>query len=239
VLDHVTLRVADYRRSRAFYDGALGPLGLELGWADEEGRIAEWGDLSIAQDDRPMTRNAHVALRARSPESVERFHAAAIAGGGRDNGAPGPRPQYGPDYFAAYVLDLDGTNVEAVVRDDGPPIDHVSLRVRSLDASFGFYAGVAPAIGWAAGHAGEGYASFHGASASVWLIQDGRPTEHLHLAFAADDRATVDRFHAAALASGGRDNGGPGERPHYHSGYYGAFALDPDGNNVEAVFHGR
>jgi catechol 2,3-dioxygenase-like lactoylglutathione lyase family enzyme len=66
----------------------------------------------------------------------------------------------------------------------------------------------------------------------------GKPTGRVHLAFQAKDRATVDRFHAAVLAAGGRDNGAPGMRP-YHPGYYAAFALDPDGNNVEAVFHGR
>jgi catechol 2,3-dioxygenase-like lactoylglutathione lyase family enzyme len=62
-------------------------------------------------------------------------------------------------------------------------------------------------------------------------------TTGLHLAFQAPDREAVRRFHAAALAAGGRDNGGPGERQ-YHPGYYGAFVLDPDGNNVEAVYHG-
>ena len=64
-------------------------------------------------------------------------------------------------------------------------------------------------------------------------------TENVHLAFPASDRATVDAFHRAALEAGFRDNGAPGERPHYHSGYYGAFVLDPDGNNIEAVFHDR
>ena len=65
------------------------------------------------------------------------------------------------------------------------------------------------------------------------------PSTPVHLAFAAPDRATVDAFHAAALAAGGRDNGAPGLRPRYHAGYYAAFALDPDANNVEAVFHDR
>jgi len=60
---------------------------------------------------------------------------------------------------------------------------------------------------------------------------------HPRLAFAAADRATVDAFHEAAIAAGGRDNGGPGLRPEYHSSYYGAFVLDPDGNNIEAVCH--
>ena len=75
---------------------------------------------------------------------------------------------------------------------------------------------------------------------SFTLIRDERPlTEHVHLAFAAQDDATVRAFHAAALAAGYEDNGGPGERPVYHPGYYGAFVLDPDGHNVEVVNHNR
>jgi catechol 2,3-dioxygenase-like lactoylglutathione lyase family enzyme len=72
------------------------------------------------------------------------------------------------------------------------------------------------------------------------LVADGRPpTENLHLAFPAPDDETVAEFHRAATAGGYRDNGGPGERPIYHPGYFGAFVLDPDGNNVEAVNHNR
>ena len=69
-----------------------------------------------------------------------------------------------------------------------------------------------------------------------WL-QAGTPTR-CHVSFRADNEQEVQRFHAAALAAGGADNGAPGPRPHYHQNYYGAFALDPDGNNVEAVYHG-
>ena len=71
----------------------------------------------------------------------------------------------------------------------------------------------------------------------LFVSSDGPATADLHFAFQAPDRETVDRFHEAALAAGGRDNGAPGERS-YHPGYYAAFVLDPDGNNVEAVFHG-
>jgi catechol 2,3-dioxygenase-like lactoylglutathione lyase family enzyme len=74
----------------------------------------------------------------------------------------------------------------------------------------------------------------------VWpgvLRAQGRPTGRCHLAFQAKDRAMVEAFHKAGLAAGGTDNGAPGERP-YHPGYYAAFLLDPDGNNIEAVFHG-
>jgi len=71
-----------------------------------------------------------------------------------------------------------------------------------------------------------------------WLGNGGTASQGVHVAFACASRAQVDAFHAAALAAGGRDNGAPGLRPHYHPGYYAAFVLDPDGNNIEAVFHG-
>src|SRR5437870_3164064 len=76
----------------------------------------------------------------------------------------------------------------------------------------------------------------HGGSFSLVA---GSPTRGLHVAFAASDDATVDAFHGAALAAGYRTNGPPGERPHYHPGYYAAFVLDPDGNNIELVNHNR
>lgn len=71
-----------------------------------------------------------------------------------------------------------------------------------------------------------------------WIGSGAPATGTCHVALTAPDRAAVDAFHRAALAAGGRDNGAPGLRPHYHPGYYGAFALDPDGNNIEAVHHG-
>jgi catechol 2,3-dioxygenase-like lactoylglutathione lyase family enzyme len=81
---------------------------------------------------------------------------------------------------------------------------------------------------------------FTGEDYSFSLIDDGRPlTEHVHFAFAAREDATVRAFHAAALAAGYEDHGGPGERAVYHPGYYGAFVLDPDGHNVEVVNHNR
>jgi catechol 2,3-dioxygenase-like lactoylglutathione lyase family enzyme len=76
-------------------------------------------------------------------------------------------------------------------------------------------------------------------SGSFSVLAGEEPTEHLHLAFPATDNATVDRFHRDATAAGYRDNGPPGERAIYHEGYYGAYVLDPDGNNVEVVNHNR
>jgi len=70
-----------------------------------------------------------------------------------------------------------------------------------------------------------------------WIAENGKTTPHMHFAFKAATRAEVDAFYTAALAAGGRDNGPPGLRPHYHANYYGAFVLDPDGHNIEAVCH--
>lgn len=113
----------------------------------------------------------------------------------------------------------------------GRMIDHLHLKVRDLAAAGRFYRAAAEVIGVPILVAED-----HILMDELW-IDVGEPHSHVHLAFQAKDRATVDRFHAAVLAAGGTDNGGPGERP-YHPGYYGAFALDPDGNNVEAVHHG-
>ena len=114
----------------------------------------------------------------------------------------------------------------------GRTLDHVHLRVRDLDASRRFYEAALGALGREV-RVGDGFF----ASDELWVTADGPPTSGLHLALQADGEDAVRRFHEAALAAGGTDNGGPGERS-YHPGYYAAYALDPDGNNVEAVFHG-
>ena len=116
-------------------------------------------------------------------------------------------------------------------RHRGRLIDHLHLRVRDLEAARRFYKGVLAVIGVPVEDGPS-----HFVIDELW-VDEGEPLSHIHLAFQAPDRATVDRFHAAALAAGGRDNGAPGERS-YHPGYYAAFALDPDGNNIEAVHHG-
>jgi catechol 2,3-dioxygenase-like lactoylglutathione lyase family enzyme len=115
----------------------------------------------------------------------------------------------------------------------GRLIDHIQLVVRDLAASKRFYSAVFDVLEVPIG--GEGGGFFW---ADELFISQGEPlTGRTHLAFQARDRAMVDRFHKAALAAGGRDNGAPGERE-YHPGYYAAFVLDPDGNNIEAVWHG-
>jgi catechol 2,3-dioxygenase-like lactoylglutathione lyase family enzyme len=122
----------------------------------------------------------------------------------------------------------------------GRLIDHVQLVVRDLAASQTFYAAVFEVLGVPMGGTGDSYfwADELFVSTADSPAAAGELTGRHHLAFQAGDRATVDAFHKAALANGGKDNGAPGERP-YHPGYYAAFVLDPDGNNIEAVYHGQ
>jgi catechol 2,3-dioxygenase-like lactoylglutathione lyase family enzyme len=115
----------------------------------------------------------------------------------------------------------------------GRLLDHVHLRVRDLELSKRFYSSVLEPLGLGLTGEGDGWFSVD----ELFVSDDGTPTSGLHLAFQARDRETVDRFHAAALEAGWRDNGAPGERA-YHRGYYAAYVLDPDGTNVEAVYHG-
>jgi catechol 2,3-dioxygenase-like lactoylglutathione lyase family enzyme len=117
-------------------------------------------------------------------------------------------------------------------------IDHVSLEVADYDRSKSFYAEALGPLGYELVMEFDGKVGGFGVKGKpdFWLI-GGTPSGRTHIAFASPDRATVDAFHAAALAAGGKDNGQPGLRPHYHEHYYGAYAHDPDGNNVEAVCH--
>jgi catechol 2,3-dioxygenase-like lactoylglutathione lyase family enzyme len=129
-------------------------------------------------------------------------------------------------------------------------IDHVAIRVSDLAASRRFYEAVLGPLGMnaldtvdAASAQGEGVAFGRPGADDFWIHAPkgepgrDRPTTGLHLAFRAADADQVRAFHAAGVASGGRDIGAPGPRPEYSEGYYGAFLLDPDGNNVEAVWH--
>jgi catechol 2,3-dioxygenase-like lactoylglutathione lyase family enzyme len=121
MLDHLGLEVSDLERSRAFYEAALAPLGVTVVMEFEGmcgfGKETERGPRPyfwLAARGRPAVSGVHVAFGARTSEQVDAFHAAALAAGGTDNGAPGPRPVYHPGYYGAFVLDPDGNNVEAV-----------------------------------------------------------------------------------------------------------------------------
>ncbi len=121
----------------------------------------------------------------------------------------------------------------------GRLIDHVHLVVRDIEASKRFYRAVLGVLGRDFQYDAEDAFSCDELFVSAGSVVGDHSTgpHRVHLAFQVPDRETVGRFHEAGLAAGGRDNGAPGERP-YHPGYYGAFVLDPDGNNIEAVHHG-
>jgi catechol 2,3-dioxygenase-like lactoylglutathione lyase family enzyme len=239
MFDHVTIRVSDLEDSRRFYRTLLGrePKGEEF---------LEWDDFGIAQadEDNPVARNLHVGFAAPSREEVDAFWRRGVEAGYPSDGEPGLRPQYHPNYYGGFLLDPDGNSVEACTgfRDDvgGPPIDHLWLGVRDLAASRRFWETVAPVLSLDVTDDREGRFHVWADDRSFALVAHGRPpTENVHLAFPVTDDETVAEFHRVATAAGYRDNGSPGERPQYHAGYFGAFVLDPDGHNVEAVNHKR
>jgi catechol 2,3-dioxygenase-like lactoylglutathione lyase family enzyme len=129
MLDHVSIPVRDSKRAAAFYDAVLAAVGLrrvkEVGGAIGYGREPGWPMFWLEPDLRPDTGKSaragiglHISFRASSRAEVHAFHAAALAHGGRDAGAPGPRPQYASGFYGAFAFDPDGFKVEAVVRED-------------------------------------------------------------------------------------------------------------------------
>jgi catechol 2,3-dioxygenase-like lactoylglutathione lyase family enzyme len=237
MFDHVTIRVADRGASERFYETVLSTLGIERTHSDDD--LAEWDVFSLAAG-RAVTRRLHIGFRAPSRAEVDAFWRAGVDAGYRDDGAPGPRPQYTEDYYGGFLLDPDGNSAEAVHHGDmrGGMVDHLWIRVADVEASARFYETIAPRAGLEVRRLRPRHVQCVGAAGTFSLVS-GTPTEHAHLAFPAADDATVDAFHRAAAAAGYRDNGAPGERPEYHPGYYAAYVLDPDGNNVEVVNHNR
>ena len=243
--DHVEIHVSDRAASRRFYDTVLAPLGVEQTARFDE--VEEWRDFGIvdAGSEHPLTRHLHAAFAAPSRDHVDSFWRAGVDAGYRSDGEPGPRPQYDPGYYGAFLLDPDGNSAEAVVghrtEPGGSMIDHLWIRVADPDASRRFWETVAPALRVRVReHGYRGLVSVARDNRHFALVHDGRPrTESVHLAFPVPTDEAVADFHRLAVAAGYRDNGPPGERPQYHPGYVGAFVLDPDGHNIEAVNHNR
>jgi catechol 2,3-dioxygenase-like lactoylglutathione lyase family enzyme len=242
VFDHVMIRASDRPASEKFYDTVLNAIGVEKNYSDAS--FAEWRDFALtAADGRtPPTRGLHIAFLAATHADVDAFWRAGTERGYESDGEPGPRPEYGPDYYGAFLLDPDGNSAEAVNHDSvhtGGIIDHLWIRVADLVAAKAFYDTVAPHVGIAPSADEPDRAQFRGPGGGSLSLVAGVPTVHVHMAFPVNDDDAVRAFHAAAMAAGYVDNGAPGERAGYHPGYYAAFALDPDGHNVEAVNHHR
>jgi catechol 2,3-dioxygenase-like lactoylglutathione lyase family enzyme len=242
VFDHVTIRVSDRPAALRFYETVLRTLGIQQTSNDDE--FLEWDDFSLAaaDADNPPTRRLHIGFAAPSRGHVDAFWRAGTDAGYESDGEPGPRPQYSDDYYGAFLLDPDGNSVEAVHHGslrNGGNVDHLWIRVSDIEAATQFYETVGPAAGFRVGTELADRTQFACVSGSFSVVAAAEPSENVHLAFTATDDETVDRFHRDATGAGYRDNGAPGERTIYHPGYYGAYVLDPDGNNIEVVNHNR
>src|SRR3954471_13154362 len=221
MFDHVTIRVTDRVASKRFYDTVLVPLGIDRTY--QTGTFSEWQDFQLTgvDDANEPTRRLHVGFAAPTREQVDEFWRAGTEAGYVDDGPPGPRPDYGSDYYGAFLLDPDGNSAEAVHHGDlrrGGIVDHLWIRVADVAAAKRFYERIAPHAGLRLGGDEPGHAQFAGSTGSFSLVAGDEPTEQVHMAFPAGDDAVVQAFHEAATAAGYRDNGAPGERPEYHPG---------------------
>jgi catechol 2,3-dioxygenase-like lactoylglutathione lyase family enzyme len=240
VFDHVAIRVLDFDASGQFYRLALGEPRFDDGSA-----FTAWGNFIVARasEERPAAKGLHVGFGARERTEVDSWWERLTGAGYVSDGEPGVRPWYHESYYGAFVLDPDGNSVEYVhhhnVNAEASVIDHLWLRTPSVENAKRFYETIAPAVGLRLVHDEPDRVRFTDGVGSFSFVQGHEPTENVHLAFGVNSRAAVDEFHRLATSAGHRDNGTPGERSDYHPGYYGAFVLDPDGHNVEAVFHDR
>jgi catechol 2,3-dioxygenase-like lactoylglutathione lyase family enzyme len=242
MFDHVTLRVPDLADATRAFATVLDE--LEIKQTTGTPSFSVWGNFALTQTDEehPIARRVHIAFIAPTPGHVDRFARAGVDAGFADDGPAGLRPQYAGDYYAAFLKDGAGNSFEAVYREGERPrgnIDHVAIRVDDVEASTAFYSTIGAAAGLTIRRQTADRATFSvGASDGSFLVIAGEPSQNIHVAFSGGED-DVRRFHADATAAGYRSNGEPGERPRYHDGYYAAFVLDPDGNNIEVVDHHR
>ena len=263
MFSHFTLGSNDLKRSRNFYEPVMAALGQTLLEASMEQGYLMFGPadgrhphlfLCRPFDGLPATwgNGFHIAFNTADQATVEGFHGAALANGGLDEGAPGLRRHYAADYYAAYVRDPDGNKLQAVCYLDGrragstgDVISHITLGHGDLERERAFYAAVLGVLGIdeiaEEGDATSVAYGLGGSELPVVYIQeafDGRPAtwgNGTHTAFSASTREAVRRFHAEALAHGGRCAGAPGVRPQYSENYYAAYVYDAVGNKLQAV----
>lgn len=210
MFEHVTIRVSDRAASELFYDTVLPAIGIERTAAAEA--FTEWGDfrLTTAGADDEVTRGLHIGFRATTTELVDAFWNAGVEEGFRDDGEPGPRTIYGPDYYGGFLLDPDDNSAEAAhhagLRTTGA-IDHLWIRVAEIEEAKAFYKTIAPVAGFRLKTEDDDLARYTSGDGSFTIIQGVPRTENVHMTFAA----SVDPFQTT----------------------------DPDGNTIEFVNHNR
>ena len=242
MFDHVTIRVADRAASERFYNTVLRPLAIDQSYRTTHSPSGDSSSWHAADADNPATQRLHVALRPASRDHVDEFWRAGTEAGYAERRPARSGPEYGEDYYGAFLLDPDGNSAEAV--HGAKPnrtgvIDHLWIRVADVGEAKAFYETIAPHAGILLDTDTPERAQFRGPAGGSFSLVAGTPTEHVHMAFGTDDDGHVHRFHQAATDAGYTSNGEPGERPQYHPGYYAAFVFDPDGNNIEVVNHHR
>ena len=231
MFDHVGIGGSDLAASERFYRTVLSVLGVEPSHADAE--LVEWEDWAIGPTDRehPVTRGLHVGFRAPSREAVHAFWQAGIDAGSATTARPA-LADLQTRLLRRLLLDPDGNSAEAVHTKRENPVsdgrvDHLWIRVATPPRPSASTRR-SPRTRAADRRGQPDHVQLVGENFSFSLIDDKRPlTEHVHFAFPAQDDATVRAFHAAALAAGYEDHGGPGERAVFHPGYYGAYRAGP------------
>ena len=185
MFERVTVHASSLHESERFYATVLSVLGFEH-------EALRWGHFSLgeASADAPVTRRLHIGFAAGSRADVDRFHETGVRAGYRDDGAPGPRPEYGPDYYGGFLLDPDGNSAEAVFHDRTQPertIDHLWIRVADVAASRAFYL----EHGFELGSDEPERVQFRDPANGSFSLVAGAPTEHASMAFRMGPEATL------------------------------------------------
>jgi catechol 2,3-dioxygenase-like lactoylglutathione lyase family enzyme len=242
MFDHITLRVPDLAAASSTFAALLDRLDIEQ--TTSTASFSVWGNFALTQadDEHPIARRVRIAFTAPTTAHVDRFAQTGSGAGLIDVAAGEARPDSIAYAYAAFLEDQAGNSFGAVHRESARAkdnIDQLAIRVADLEASAAFYTTIGPTANLTLGRRTHDRASFSvGADGGTLLLIAAEPTQNLHVAFSGEDD-DVRRFHADAVAAGYRSNGEPGERPRYHAGYYAAYVLDPDGNNIEIVNHHR
>jgi len=185
VFEQVLIRASDREASERFYETVLDVLGLAV--TGRDGNLTEWSDFCLAQAEGPerATRRLHIGFIAPSRAAVEEFWRAGVDAGYRDDGPPGPRPQYADDYYGGFLLDPDGNSAEAVHHSGlrrGGAVDHLWIRVVDVDAARRSYEAVGPGAGLRLVHEAPDRFRLSNGNGSFTILT-GPPTEHADVTF--------------------------------------------------------